>query len=92
LDNALVRQKEIAQYVREGYLVRTRSDIETFEAKMNDMTRAEAAFASGAQIVTTDFYRPGNAYGTGYVVRLPGGGAWRCNPVNAQACVQGGPQ
>jgi hypothetical protein len=86
LDNAIVRQEEIARRVREGYLVRTRADIETYEAKANDLTRATAAFASGAQIVSTDFYRAGNAFGTDYVVKLPGGGDWRCNPINVAAC------
>jgi len=83
LDNAIVRSEEIPERVRQGYLVRTRADIETYEAKVNDMTRAEAAFASGAQIVSTDFYKPGNVYGTDYVVTLPGGGEMRCNTVNA---------
>jgi hypothetical protein len=83
LDNAVARREEIAQRVQEGYLVRTRADIETYEAKVDDPSRAAAAFASGAQIVSTDFYRPGNAYGTSYVVGLPRGGAWRRNPVNA---------
>lgn len=83
LDNAIVRADEIPERVRQGYLVRTRSDIETYEAKTNDMTRAESAFASGAQVVSTDFYKLGNAYDTDYVVRLPGGGDLRCNSVNA---------
>lgn len=82
LDNAIARP-EIADLVRKGYLVRARSDIETWEAKHNDQTRATATFSSGAQIVSTDFFRPGNRYGSPYVVRLPGGGEWRCNPVNA---------
>jgi hypothetical protein len=73
--------------VKQGYLVRARADIETWEAKANDPSRAKQAFASGAQIVSTDFYKKGNAYGTDYVVTLPGGGVMRCNPVNAtQAC------
>lgn len=80
-DNALVRAEDIKTYVQQGYIVRTRSDIETYEAKVNDMTRANAAFASGAQVVSTDFEHPGNAYGTPYVVKLPGGGAARRNPV-----------
>lgn len=84
-DNALVRGKEIADAVKKGYLVRTRSDIETYEAKVNDHKRAEAAFASGAQVVSTDFFRPGNAYGTPYVVKLPGGGVARQSPVLAAA-------
>lgn len=83
LDNAIIRADEIPQRVREGYLVRTRSDIETYEAKVEDYARAEAAFSSGAQIVSTDFYRAGNAYGTDFVVTLPGGGSVRCNPVNS---------
>lgn len=83
LDNALAQSAEIERRVREGYLVRTRTDIETREARLNDMTRANAAFASGAQVVSTDFFRPGNAFGTDYVVTLPGGGEYRCNPVNA---------
>lgn len=86
LDNALVRHDDIMRYVREGYLVRTRSDIETYEAKVNDMTRAKAGFDSGAQMVSTDFERPGNAYGTPYVVRLPGGEVARCNPVLKPDC------
>jgi hypothetical protein len=86
LDNATMRQQDIQQRVKEGYLVRARADIETYEAKANDHARAAAAFSSGAQIVSTDFYKPGNGYGTDYVVTLPGGKDWRCNPVNAPDC------
>ncbi len=79
-DNALVRGAEIRDEVRKGYMVRSRADIETYEAKVNDMTRARATFASGAQVVSTDFEKPGNAYGTPYVVRLPGGTVARMAP------------
>lgn len=82
LDNAIVRQEEIKKYVNMGYMVRTRSDIETYEAKVNDYRRAKAAFDSGAQVISTDFYRKGNGYGTDYQVKLPGGGVARLNPVN----------
>jgi hypothetical protein len=85
-DNALVRSEEIKRYVEQGYLIRTRTDIETWEAKANNMERANAAFASGAQMVSTDFEVAGNAYGTDYVVRLPGGGAARCRPHATVAC------
>lgn len=86
MDNALVRQKDIEGYVKAGYLVRTRTDIETWEAKMNDMNMAKAALSSGAQIVSTDFFRPGNAYKTSYVVTLPGTGVARCNPQLQLGC------
>jgi hypothetical protein len=84
-DNATLRAREIPELVSKGYLVRARADIETYEARVNDLSRATQAFRSGAQIVSTDFYKPGNGYGTPYVVRLPGGDAARCNPVNAPA-------
>lgn len=82
LDNSIRRLEEIRTRVFEGYLVRTRSDIETYEAKVNDYRRAQAAFNSGAQIISTDFYKPGNAYGTNYFVELPGNDVARYNPVN----------
>lgn len=71
-DNALARGKEIREEVQKGYIVRTRADIETYEAKINDPTRANAAFATGAQIISTDYEKSGNAYHTPYVVTLPG--------------------
>ena len=82
MDNAIMRKKEIQQYVKMGYLVRTRSDIETYEAKVNEYTRAEAAFSSGAQIVSTDFFQPGNNYQTDYYVKLPENKEFRPNPIN----------
>jgi len=82
LDNAISRFDEIQKYVKEGYMVRTRADIETYEAKVNDMTRAQKALASGAQVVSTDFVFPGNSYGTNYIVQLPGKRMARCNEVN----------
>ncbi len=71
-DNALARGAEIRSAVAKGYMVRTRTDIDTYEAKVNDRTRADAAFATNAQIVSTDFEQSGNGYGTPYVVQLPG--------------------
>ncbi|MNN41310.1 hypothetical protein D3C81_1554230 [compost metagenome] len=84
LDNALVRQNEIQNLVKQGYIVRSRSDIETYEAKINDYTRADAAFNSGAQIISTDFFRPGNGYHTSYYVKLPHGNPARSNPINGR--------
>lgn len=48
-----------------------------------DTTRRDAALASGAQYVSTDFYVERPELGTGFVVRLPGGAVVRCNPVTA---------
>lgn len=84
-DNAVARGQEIKDEVKKGYFVRTRSDIETYEARINDLGRAKAAFASGGQIVSTDYEVPGAAP-SGYVVSMPGGSAARCNPVSAADC------
>jgi Phosphoinositide phospholipase C, Ca2+-dependent len=73
----------IRDLVTQGFIVRTRADADTVEARSGDTTRREAAFASGAQYVSTDYVFPDDRFGTGYVVDLPGTGAARCNPVNA---------
>jgi hypothetical protein len=82
--------KEIAHLVRQGYLVRTRADSDTAEARSNRTERRDQALASGAQIVSTDYPAAEPSRWTGYRVALPGGGAVRCNPVTAAAsCAEG---
>lgn len=81
-DNAIVRQQEIQKMVKQGFMVRTRADIETYEAKVNDPTRSKAAFSSGAQVVSTDFFRAGNTYRTPYFVKPPQDKDYFANPVN----------
>ena len=73
----------IRSRVAEGYIVRTRADEPGKEALTGDTTRREAAFASGAQFVSTDYPEPGPA--ARYVARLPGASQLpaRCNPVTA---------
>jgi len=71
----------IAAAVRAGYLVRTRADGDTVQARTGDRSMADAALASGAQYVSTDFPEPDPDLGE-YVVTLPGGTAARCNPVS----------
>jgi hypothetical protein len=71
----------IQHLVRSGYFVRTRADADTVEARKNDYTRWQAALSSGAQVVSTDYYQPDPALGTGYHVRLPGGQPGRWNPL-----------
>jgi hypothetical protein len=66
--------------VRAGLIVRTRADADTVEARANDTARQAAAFASGAQYISTDYRQPDPRFGP-YQVRLPGGGVARPNPV-----------
>ncbi len=60
----------IRELVKQGFLVRTRADADTREARSGETARREAAFASGAQVVSTDYYEPNPAFGTGYQVAL----------------------
>lgn len=88
LNDPIAQAERIRAAVEAGFLVRTRADADTREARSGDVTRREAAFASGAQYVSTDYYRPDPRFKTGYEVVLPGGGPARCNPVRrpAPAC------
>jgi hypothetical protein len=76
----------IRQMVEAGYLVRTRADIPTEEARSGDTARRDSAFLSGAHYVSTD-YPEVSPFGSGYIARLPGAEhvAARCNPVTAPA-------
>jgi hypothetical protein len=71
----------IATLVRQGYMVRTRADSETVEARSNDVRRRDMALRSGAQIVSTDYPQSEPARWTGYTVALPNELPARCNPV-----------
>ena len=71
--------------VAAGYVVRTRADGDTVEARTGDTGPRDAALASGAQWVSTDYPVENPAFGTGYAVQIPGGAPARCNPVAAPA-------
>jgi hypothetical protein len=43
--------------VRQGYLIRTRSDIPLATVTLRDPSMLLAALASGAQLISTDFRR-----------------------------------
>ena len=80
VNDPLQNFERIRVLVRDGYMVRTRADANTLEARVNDTSRLQAAFASGAQAVSTDFYLPSNPFGNDYRVWIDGGA--RCNPVS----------
>lgn len=74
---------QIKTYTADGFLVRTRSDVPTIEARSGDTTRRDLALESGAQFVSTD-YPEVSPFGSGYKVELPGASdVARCNPVSA---------
>ena len=69
----------IRSLVKQGYLVRTRADSGTQEARNNDTVRRNKAFQSGAQAISTDYYLLTNPFDSEYRVSIEGG--IRCNPV-----------
>jgi len=46
----------IQALVAQGFLVRTRSDADTREARNHDQSRLDAAVRSGAQVISSDYY------------------------------------
>lgn len=80
----------IQGYVAAGYMVRTRADEPHTQSAANDTTQRDAALASGAQWVSTDYPLASYSarWGTDYQASIPGGTPARCNPINApQGCV-----
>jgi len=77
---------EIKNLVEKGYIIRTRADADTKEARMNDKKDFVAACNSGAQIITTDYYRKSTHFKSDYVVSFEGGNKYlRLNPVFGKA-------
>jgi hypothetical protein len=77
---------DISALVRQGYLIRTRTDSDTKEARTDNTSTRDAMMASGAQLLSTDYPVNEPARWPGhYVVALPGDAVARCNPVNAPA-------
>jgi hypothetical protein len=71
----------IPNLVRKGYLIRTRTDADTVQARSGDTRQRDAALASGAQILSSDYYFNEKASWSAYSVNFPKGEIARCNPV-----------
>ncbi len=57
-NNPKTHLESIKDLVEQGYLIRTRADAGTLEARNNDFTKFNAALESGAQFISTDYYKP----------------------------------
>ncbi|HEU4635344.1 MAG TPA: phosphatidylinositol-specific phospholipase C1-like protein [Edaphobacter sp.] len=81
-------KETIDALVKQGYLVRTRTDEGTEQARTNDTTRRDLALSTGAQMISTDYPPSEPSKWTSFVVKFPDGLVARCNPVNKPAgCV-----
>lgn len=79
LNDPIAQGERVARAVAAGFLVRTRADADTAEARRNDPRRREAAFASGAQYISTDYPKPDLRLSR-YRVTFPRSEVVRCNP------------
>jgi hypothetical protein len=86
VQDPLVDGAKIRDWVKQGVIVRTRTDANTVEARAQDYAKAQAAMASGAQAVSTDYY-PGapDPLKAGFSVTLPVGAMARCSPARIAA-------
>ena len=80
---------DIKSLVEKGYIIRTRADADTREARINDKTDFIAACYSGAQIITTDYYHKSTHFVSDYVVSFEGSKYVRVNPVFSNKAVVG---
>lgn len=67
-NNPIGNEKEISTLTN-TYIVRTRTDVETLQARNDDYTMFNAAIQSKAQILSTDYYAPDLKIGR-YVVSI----------------------
>ena len=73
--------REIRDLVRQGYIVRTRADGDTLEARVGSNEKRDRAIRSGAQYISTDFPQP-NEYFSDFMVLFAEDTFIRCNPLN----------
>lgn len=81
MNNARRDSAAIKTLVKKGYIVRTRADSDTQEARANDKSAFQAAMQSGAQIITTDYYRKSTHFQSDYSISFDGNRYIRENPL-----------
>lgn len=84
LNDPVSQEDQIRDLVDKGYLVRTRADADTREARANDIQRRERALDSGAQLISTDYYLPDPRWEGGYQVNFENKTYSRINPLITQ--------
>ena len=80
MNDPVEQEKDIAERVKQGFMVRTRSDADTMEARTGDKRRFEAAIRSGAQVITTDYYLKSLSPNKDFEIAFDGKYS-QCNPV-----------
>ena len=68
INDPIKNLKYIKELVSKGYMVRTRADAGTKEARNTNYLRFEKAKASGAQVISTDYYIPSTLFKSDFKV------------------------
>ncbi|MFC3559348.1 phosphatidylinositol-specific phospholipase C1-like protein [Pedobacter jamesrossensis] len=75
------KDKQIPELVEKGYIIRTRADNDTQQARKNDKSDFDAACNSGAQVITTDYYQKSTHFNSEYFISFADGKYFRANPL-----------
>ncbi|MFN3997347.1 phosphatidylinositol-specific phospholipase C1-like protein [Algoriphagus sp.] len=81
INDPISNESYIQDLVRKGYIIRTRADSDTKEARTGDYTKFEKAKASGAQVISTDYYVPSSLFPSDYSVNFENKTFERANPI-----------
>ncbi|GAA0878295.1 phosphatidylinositol-specific phospholipase C1-like protein [Algoriphagus jejuensis] len=81
INNAVRDEEYILDLVKKGYMIRTRADSDTKEARTEDYSTFEKAKTSGAQVISTDYYQPSAFFNSSYKVIFDENVYERPNPV-----------
>ena len=80
-DDPISDADRIAQFAEAGFLIRTRTDVAGDEPAKGDRSRIEAALASAAQMISTDYPVLTDLFDFSF--DIPEGSPSRCNPLLA---------
>jgi urease gamma subunit len=81
MNDPVKQEKEIQDLVNKGFMIRTRSDVNTVEARTGDKSRFEAAIRSGAQLISTDYYVKSLSPNQDFEIVFEDGTYSQCNPI-----------
>ncbi|MBX2917321.1 MAG: phosphatidylinositol-specific phospholipase C1-like protein [Cyclobacteriaceae bacterium] len=87
MNDPIKQEKNIIEHVKMGFMVRTRSDADTREARTGNKSRFEAAVRSGAHVISTDYYQKSLSPNNDFEISFDGKYS-QCNPVlsKSKAC------
>ncbi len=78
IEDPAMAPSAISQAVKAGFMVHTFADADTKEARADSLARRDKALASGAQIISTDFFVADPRISK-YQARLPKGHVGQCD-------------